>query len=162
MKFLVPNYRCLQNPWLGGLPPPDSRSLCPQLNLLTPPPAEQNSWVCHWFGLSRMFNWEDRRTTVTAPTIKPRTEPRTVEFKSAPSVRMDCSATLIIQQRGSPCFQMANLMDENLDAKYTSYFLPVTTESNLIACSSFEDPKLVSYTLTVSFWRGCTRNSVFK
>ena len=37
-KFLVPNYTCLQNPWLGGLPPPDPRSLCPQLNLLNPPP----------------------------------------------------------------------------------------------------------------------------
>jgi len=32
MKFLVPNYSCLQKPWLGGLPPPDPRSLCPQLN----------------------------------------------------------------------------------------------------------------------------------
>ena len=29
MKFLVPNYSCLQNPWLWGLPPPDPRSLCP-------------------------------------------------------------------------------------------------------------------------------------
>ena len=38
MKFLVPNYSCLQNPWLGGLPPPGPRSLCPQLNLLNPPP----------------------------------------------------------------------------------------------------------------------------
>ena len=38
MKFLVPNYSCLQNPWLGGLPPPDPRSLCPQLNLLNPTP----------------------------------------------------------------------------------------------------------------------------
>ena len=37
MKFLVPNYSCLQNPWLGGLPPPDPLSLCPQLNLLNPP-----------------------------------------------------------------------------------------------------------------------------
>jgi hypothetical protein len=31
-----------------GLPPPDPRSLCPQLNLLNPP--EQNSWVRHWRG----------------------------------------------------------------------------------------------------------------
>ena len=30
MKFLVPNYSCLQNPWLGG------SVLCPQLNLLNP------------------------------------------------------------------------------------------------------------------------------
>ena len=29
MKFLVPNYSCLQNPWLGGYRPPDPRSLCP-------------------------------------------------------------------------------------------------------------------------------------
>jgi hypothetical protein len=29
MEFLVPNYSCLQNPWLGGLPPPDPHSLCP-------------------------------------------------------------------------------------------------------------------------------------
>ena len=47
MKFLVPNYSCLQNPWLGWLPPPDLCSLCPQLNLLNPPP-KQNSWVRHW------------------------------------------------------------------------------------------------------------------
>ena len=37
MKFLVPNYSCLQNPWLGGCRPPDPRSLCPQLNLLNYP-----------------------------------------------------------------------------------------------------------------------------
>ena len=30
MKFLVPNYSCLQNPWLGGCCPLDPRSLCPQ------------------------------------------------------------------------------------------------------------------------------------
>jgi hypothetical protein len=28
MKFLVPNYSCLQNPWLGATDPPDPRSLC--------------------------------------------------------------------------------------------------------------------------------------
>jgi len=38
MKFLVPNYSCLQNPWLGGCRPqiPVLSVLCPQLNLLTP------------------------------------------------------------------------------------------------------------------------------
>ena len=41
MEFLVPNYRCLQNPWLGGYRTPDPRSvLCPQLNLLNPPPEK--------------------------------------------------------------------------------------------------------------------------
>ena len=38
MKFLVPNYSCQQKPWLGGYQPPDPGSLCPQLNLLNPPP----------------------------------------------------------------------------------------------------------------------------
>ena len=40
MKFLVPNYRCLQNPRLGGYRPqiPVLCVLCPQLNLLNPPP----------------------------------------------------------------------------------------------------------------------------
>jgi len=38
--FLVPNYSCLQNPWLGGYRPqiPVFSVLCPQLNLLNPPP----------------------------------------------------------------------------------------------------------------------------
>ena len=43
IKFLVPNYSCLQNPWLGGYCP-QIPVLCPQLNLLNPRP-EQNSWV---------------------------------------------------------------------------------------------------------------------
>ena len=45
MKFLVPNYSCLQNPWLAGY-----RLQIPVLSVLnwicwTPP--EQNSWVRH-------------------------------------------------------------------------------------------------------------------
>jgi len=46
MKFLVPNYSCLQNPWLGGY--------CPQipflsvLNRICWTPSDQNSWVRHW------------------------------------------------------------------------------------------------------------------
>ena len=35
-------------PLTRGLPPSDHRSLCPQLNLLKPPPPEQNTWVRHW------------------------------------------------------------------------------------------------------------------
>jgi hypothetical protein len=48
MKFLVPNYSCLQNPWLGRYRPqiPVLSVLCPQLNLLLKPhPPEKNSWV---------------------------------------------------------------------------------------------------------------------
>ena len=49
IKFLVPHYSCLQNPWLGGYHPQ-----IPVLSVLnwicwTPPPSrEQNSWVRHW------------------------------------------------------------------------------------------------------------------
>ena len=48
MKFLVPNYSCLQNSWLGDYRPqiPVLSVLCPQLNLLNPP--EKNFWVRHW------------------------------------------------------------------------------------------------------------------
>ena len=40
MKFLVPNYFCLQNHWLGGYCPqiPFLSVPCPQLNLLNSPP----------------------------------------------------------------------------------------------------------------------------
>ena len=42
MRFLVPNYSCLQNPWLGGYRPqiPVLSVLCPQLTLLNPPPKK--------------------------------------------------------------------------------------------------------------------------
>ena len=41
VKFLVPNYSCLQTPWLGGYGPqiPVLSVLCPQPNLLNPPPG---------------------------------------------------------------------------------------------------------------------------
>ena len=53
MKFVVPNYSCLQSPWLGGYRPqiPVLSVLCPQLNLLNPP--KQNPWVRHC--VFRMF-----------------------------------------------------------------------------------------------------------
>jgi len=57
MKFLVPNYSCLQNPWLGGYRSqiPVLSVLCPQLNLLNPPPPHKipgyatghDSFLCH-------------------------------------------------------------------------------------------------------------------
>jgi len=42
-KFLAPNYSCLQNPWLGGyrLQIPVLSVLCPQMNLLNPPPPKK-------------------------------------------------------------------------------------------------------------------------
>ena len=43
MKFLVPNYSCLQNPWQGGYRPqiPVLSVLRPQLNLLNPPSPDK-------------------------------------------------------------------------------------------------------------------------
>ena len=43
MKFLAPNYSCLQNPCLGGYRRqiPILSVLCPQLNLLNPPPQNK-------------------------------------------------------------------------------------------------------------------------
>jgi len=60
MKFLVPNYSCLQNPWL---PPPRSPfSLSSVLKWIcwTPLPPEQNSWSRHW--LSEKQIWSSRKT----------------------------------------------------------------------------------------------------
>jgi hypothetical protein len=47
MKFLVQNYSCLQNPWLGGCHPqiPVLSVLCPQLNLLNPPPPHRKKFM---------------------------------------------------------------------------------------------------------------------
>ena len=47
MKFLVPNYSCLQNPWLGGYRPRSPFSLS-STEFVEPPPPQQNSWVRHW------------------------------------------------------------------------------------------------------------------
>ena len=51
MKFLVPNYSCLQNPWLGGYCTqiPVLSALCFQLNLLNPLPPRKNSWLRYWY-----------------------------------------------------------------------------------------------------------------
>jgi hypothetical protein len=47
MKFLVPNYMCLQNIWLGGYRPqiPILSVLCPQLNLLNNPPEKNPGYA---------------------------------------------------------------------------------------------------------------------
>jgi len=66
MKFLVTNYSCLQNFWLGGYRPPDPLSLYPlsSTEFVDLPPLEQNSWVRHcWYAvcthnISRSCAWE--------------------------------------------------------------------------------------------------------
>ena len=73
MKFLVPNYSCLQNPWLGGYRPQDPRSvvLCLQLNFLNPPP-EQNSWVRHFYQIA---HWK-RGSHITHTRMNTRSDAR--------------------------------------------------------------------------------------
>ena len=66
MKFLVPNYSCLQNPWIGGgYCPQDPRSLCPlsSTEFVEPPPhLQQNSWVRYSFCVNcRMYSKLMRR-----------------------------------------------------------------------------------------------------
>ena len=46
MKFLVPNYSCLQNPRLGATAPRSPFSLS-STEFVEPPPTKQNSWVRH-------------------------------------------------------------------------------------------------------------------
>ena len=48
MKFLVLNYSCLQNPWLGGYAPRSLFSLSSVLNWICWTPPAKNSWVRHW------------------------------------------------------------------------------------------------------------------
>jgi len=58
VKFLVPNYSCLQNPWIGGysLQIPVVSVLCSELNLLNPPPTNKipgyatDVKLCCWEG----------------------------------------------------------------------------------------------------------------
>jgi len=47
MKFLVPNYNCLQNPWTGGYRHqiPFLSVLCSQLNLLNPTPNKISGYA---------------------------------------------------------------------------------------------------------------------
>ena len=58
MKFLVPNYSCLQNPWLRGYRPqiPVLSALCPQLNLLNPPSNKIPGYATDWKYLHGLWN----------------------------------------------------------------------------------------------------------
>ena len=47
MKFLLPIYSCVQNPWLEGYRP-QIPVLCPQLNLLNPPPNKIPGYATGW------------------------------------------------------------------------------------------------------------------
>jgi len=55
MKFLVPNYSCLQNPWLGGYRPPDPRSVCPLSSTEFVEPSTPNKITGYALGLGAPF-----------------------------------------------------------------------------------------------------------
>ena len=61
MKFLVPNYRCLQNAWLVGYVPRSLFSLSSVLNWICWTPPEQNFWVRHWFPLRKFGTHAQRQ-----------------------------------------------------------------------------------------------------
>ena len=56
MKFLVPNYSCLHNPWLGATAPRSLFSLS-TTKFVEPPPPKQNSWVCHCSEVLIFYKW---------------------------------------------------------------------------------------------------------
>jgi len=62
MKFLVPNYSCLQNPWLGATAPRSPFSLSSVLNwIYWTPPSKQNSLVRH---CSALEMWSTRMPNI--------------------------------------------------------------------------------------------------
>jgi hypothetical protein len=68
MKFLVPNYSCLQNPLVGATAPqiPVLSVLCPQLNLLNPsqtiflgmPQTSNITWIAPTRTRFRSYKWK--------------------------------------------------------------------------------------------------------
>ena len=65
MKFLVPNYSCLQNPWLWGYRPqiPVLSVLCPQLNLLNPTPNKIPVYATAWHHLFACIVGSDKHSS---------------------------------------------------------------------------------------------------
>ena len=61
MKFLVPNYNCLQNPWLGGYRPQIPFSLSSTEFVESPPPRtnrDDGVYTCHIFKYLHFFKLE--------------------------------------------------------------------------------------------------------
>ena len=71
MKYLVPNYSCLQNTWLGGYCPqiPVLSVRCPQLNLLNPPRTK-------FLGTPLLYNHWKETKGVKNKMMKTETEPK--------------------------------------------------------------------------------------
>ena len=68
MKFLVPNYSCLQNPWLGGYAPRSPFSLS-STEFVEPPPA-QNSWVRHCIPrVQTVYEWISNKPVLSTKSV---------------------------------------------------------------------------------------------
>ena len=69
IKKILPNEMKLQlppEPLTRGLPPPDPRYLCPQLNLLTPPPNKIPGYATAWVDFQKVMHiW---RVLLALPT----------------------------------------------------------------------------------------------
>ena len=74
MKYLVPNYSCLQNPWLGGYHPQILILfvLCPQLNLLNPPPNKIPGYATdhHTYSDILIYNMQHKNLKMTWLRVK--------------------------------------------------------------------------------------------
>ena len=101
MKFLVPNYSCLQNPWLGSYRTQISilAVLCSQLNLLNPPQKKKKSWVCHWLSL---LEW------VTAFTL--------IQFNAQVHSRL----SFVLYQISNPSWNVCAVQQKKTDLKIIS------------------------------------------
>ena len=95
MKFHVLNYTCLQNLWLGGLPPPDPRSLCPMSSTEFVEPSPRTKFL--GTPLSRVVftprDLRDRWDKHAVRTLKVDTKLRPVSYVYS-SVRTATSSVL--------------------------------------------------------------------
>jgi len=141
MKFLVPNYSCLQNPRLGGCRPqiPVLSVLCPQLNLLTPPP-EQNSRVPQW--VHRTFIWNTSITGYEHLTV------RLSPTKLATKVKV----VLVSNHQYMSRLSRPRWVDHSTDVKWIKFGRKQRKKGELNAC-----PPIVELTCAILRWLGIDR-----
>jgi len=118
MKFLVPNYSCLQNPWLGGLPPPDPHCLCPlsSTEFVEPPtlpnkiPGYATGWQKQSVSRFLMRSQNNVQQSKSVP-MKPR---RNIFLRCAENVplcdKFKCS---VIQRRFVRLFKLPYIFEYN-------------------------------------------------
>ena len=85
MKFLVPNYSCLQNPWLGGYRPQIHvlSVLCPQLNLLNPPPPNKIPGYATGLGDEECGTRDTKSVNIT---VRQRAKNKTQKYEKIPDM----------------------------------------------------------------------------